>query len=210
MNQREGKPEPGTSAITRECEAASDLANRFARRWDRQPRRRSLRGRCVLVAALACAVSIPGGAGRPRAPDKLAGPPANDYARATGSAATRLVTGSSVGQPPSAAMDVKLTALPDAELPRASTCASDDAASFAGFVRFEQWHSAGRYEISVTPDAWIDVVQDDNYVPPVAISGAVACPPLRKSRQFHPPSSPFFLHITKPPPHPPPAPPPLI
>src|SRR5260370_9535578 len=121
MDERAGQPSPGTSAITSEWEAASDLANRFARRWDRQPRRRSLRGRCVLVAALACAVSIPGCAGRPRTPDKVAGPPANDYARSTGSAATRLVTGSSVGQPPLAAMDLTLTALPDPEPPVSST-----------------------------------------------------------------------------------------
>jgi len=120
-----------------------------------------------------------------------------DYVPSTGSAATRLVTGSSVGLPPSAAMDVKLTALPDAELPRASTCASDDPASFAGFVRFEQWHSAGRYEISVAPDAWIDVVQDDADVPPVAISGAVACPGRRKSGQFELRASAVLLQITR-------------
>jgi hypothetical protein len=94
-------------------------------------------------------------------------------------------------------MDVKLTALPDAELPRASTCASEDPASFAGFVRFEHWHGAGRYEISVTPESWIDVVQNDDYVPPVAISGAVACPGLRKSGQFELRASAVLLQITR-------------
>src|SRR5689334_21301086 len=84
-----------------------------------------------------------------------------------GLATAALQSGSQIGWPPSAPMLVKLQRLPEAALPRTLVCSPHRPGTFAGFVGFDRLDSVGKYDIAVTPDARIDVVQDRRDVPPV-------------------------------------------
>lgn len=57
-----------------------------------------------------------------------------------------------------------------------------------GMVTLE-WVSAGRYQVTLSSDAWIDVVQDDRRLPILASTQRWDCPGIRLSVQFEIPDS---------------------
>ena len=56
--------------------------------------------------------------------------------------------------------------------------------------------SPGRYKITLSDAGWIDVIQDGQYLKPVAFTGALDCPGLRKSVEFDIGPAPFTLQLS--------------
>ena len=63
-----------------------------------------------------------------------------------------------------------------------------------GVVTLE-WISAGRYQISLSADVWLDAVQNDRRLVPVAVSSRADCPGIRQSVQFEVDSVPLTLQF---------------
>ncbi len=55
---------------------------------------------------------------------------------------------------------------------------------------------AGVYQVSLSDEAWIDVVQDGRYARSVGSTGRSDCPGLRKSVRFELSASPFVVQIS--------------
>ncbi len=70
----------------------------------------------------------------------------------------------------------------DAGLPKPSQRAQKPG-TFAGYLRLGQI-PAGTYAISVSDYAWIDVLQDGNYLKPTDSSGVSGCNGIRKTMKF--------------------------
>ncbi|MGH8429908.1 MAG: hypothetical protein ACREUF_05855 [Solimonas sp.] len=63
-----------------------------------------------------------------------------------------------------------------------------------GVVTLE-WISAGRYQVTLSADAWIDAVQNDRRLPILASTSRSDCPGIRQSVQFEVASQPLTLQF---------------
>jgi hypothetical protein len=63
-----------------------------------------------------------------------------------------------------------------------------------GVVTLE-WISAGRYQVTLSAEAWIDAVQNDRRLPMLASTSRVDCPGIRQSVQFEVSSQPLTLQF---------------
>jgi hypothetical protein len=63
-----------------------------------------------------------------------------------------------------------------------------------GVVTLE-WIAAGRYQITLSGDAWVDAVQNDRRLPMLASSSRDDCPGIRQSVQFEIASVPLTLQF---------------
>jgi hypothetical protein len=95
-----------------------------------------------------------------------------------------------------AALSVALVPLADARLELPPERAPKDPASFAGLVKFAPAAEAGAYAVTLAAGAWIDVVQDGAYLKPLAFTGALDCPHVRKSVRFRIAPGPFTLQLS--------------
>jgi len=91
---------------------------------------------------------------------------------------------------------VKLALLPAAEakLPLAPARVPKDG-SFAGFVRLDKPSAGGTWRVTLTANAWIEVVQDGKLLPVKDFSGVTGCDGLRKSVKFELTAQPFVVEI---------------
>lgn len=65
---------------------------------------------------------------------------------------------------------------------------------YGGVVTLE-WIAAGRYQVTISGDAWIDVVQSDRRLPALASTSRDDCPGIRLSLQFEVESLPLTLQF---------------
>ncbi len=65
---------------------------------------------------------------------------------------------------------------------------------YGGIVTLE-WIAAGRYQITLSGDAWIDAVQNDRRLPVLASASRDDCPGIRLSVQFEIESRPLTLQF---------------
>jgi hypothetical protein len=65
---------------------------------------------------------------------------------------------------------------------------------YGGVVTLE-WIAAGRYQITLSGDAWIDAVQNDKRLPMLASTSRDDCPGIRMSVQFEIKSVPLTLQF---------------
>jgi len=65
-----------------------------------------------------------------------------------------------------------------------------------GIVRLPAPIQAGVYQITLSDEAWVDVVQNGGYAKSIGSSGRGDCPGLRKSVRFDVASSPIVLQIS--------------
>ena len=70
--------------------------------------------------------------------------------------------------------------------------AADDG--YGGVVTLE-WIAAGRYQVTLSADAWIDAVQNDKRLPILASTSRDDCPGIRQSVQFEITSVPLTLQF---------------
>ena len=59
-----------------------------------------------------------------------------------------------------------------------------------------EWISAGRYQVTLSGEAWIDAVQNDRRLPVLASTSRNDCPGVRQSVQFEVDSLPLTLQIS--------------
>lgn len=86
------------------------------------------------------------------------------------------------------ASDVKFV-LPPERKPKA-------AAGFAGTLSLPAPPKSGIYQVTLSDEAWIDLVQDGHYAHSVGSTGRSDCPGLRKSVRFDLGPSPFVLQLS--------------
>jgi hypothetical protein len=67
---------------------------------------------------------------------------------------------------------------------------------FGGAIRFPALDIPGIYQVTLSEEAWIDVVQDDRYARSVGSTGRGDCPGLRKSVRLDLGAAPFVLQIS--------------
>jgi hypothetical protein len=65
---------------------------------------------------------------------------------------------------------------------------------YGGVVTLE-WIAAGRYQITLSGDAWVDAVQNDKRLPMLASTSRDDCPGIRTSVQFDVKSQPLTLQF---------------
>lgn len=65
---------------------------------------------------------------------------------------------------------------------------------FGGVVTLE-WISAGRYQVTLSGEAWIDALQNDRRLPVLASTSRNDCPGVRQSVQFDVDSLPLTLQF---------------
>jgi hypothetical protein len=65
---------------------------------------------------------------------------------------------------------------------------------YGGVVTLE-WIAAGRYQITLSGDAWVDAVQNDKRLPMLASTSRDDCPGIRMSVQFEVKSVPLTLQF---------------
>lgn len=65
---------------------------------------------------------------------------------------------------------------------------------YGGVVTLE-WIAAGRYQITLSGDAWVDAVQNDKRLPMLASTSRDDCPGIRRSVQFEIKSLPLTLQF---------------
>jgi hypothetical protein len=67
---------------------------------------------------------------------------------------------------------------------------------FGGIVRLPALDKPGIYQVTLSEEAWIDVVQDGRYARSVGSSRRSDCPGLRKSVRFQLGAAPFVLQLS--------------
>lgn len=65
---------------------------------------------------------------------------------------------------------------------------------YGGVVTLE-WIAAGRYQVTLSADAWVDAVQNDKRLPILASTSSDDCPGVRQSVQFEIKSVPLTLQF---------------
>ncbi|MBV8962167.1 MAG: hypothetical protein JOY97_03625, partial [Hyphomicrobiales bacterium] len=68
--------------------------------------------------------------------------------------------------------------------------------SWAGVVYYSAASGNGRYKLSLSDGAWIDVIQGAHELKPLAFTGATDCPNIRKSLQFELGPAPFTVEVS--------------
>ena len=67
---------------------------------------------------------------------------------------------------------------------------------FGGAIKFPALEKAGIYQITLSDEAWLDVVQDGRYARSVGSTGRGDCPSLRKSVRLELTATPFALQVS--------------
>jgi hypothetical protein len=67
---------------------------------------------------------------------------------------------------------------------------------FGGAIHFPTLDKPGIYQVTLSEEAWIDVVQDNRYARSVGSTGRGDCPGLRKSVRLDLAAAPFVLQIS--------------
>jgi hypothetical protein len=94
------------------------------------------------------------------------------------------------------AIAVSLAPLANAKLKLPPERTSSNASSLAGSVEFAGAAHKATYAVTLSASAWIDVVQDGKYLRPIAYTGALECPGVRKSVKFAIGPGPFTLQVS--------------
>lgn len=107
-------------------------------------------------------------------------------------------TGETLATPPNdRAITVKLAPAESVALPAppTGTPKSDHSPRFAGVVNFKSIPEAD-YQIALSDNGWIDVVQNGKALEATGHTGAPDCADIRKSVRFEIASAPFAIQIT--------------
>jgi hypothetical protein len=147
------------------------------------------------VAVLALLVAGPALAEEPSGCDKFAwditGPQALLAAPAETAGAAAFDRGKAV------AISVPLSPLGEAKLAMPPERAPKNSDSYAGSVPFAAGgDGTATYRVSLSANAWIDVVQDGGYVKSGRFTGARDCTGIRKSVEFAIGPGPFIVQLS--------------
>lgn len=144
----------------------------------------------VVLAALVAAA--PALAQEPSGCDKFKWP--LDRERASMAAAIGLQSGAAAD--PAAAVQLALVPQAQAALPMPPERAPKSASAYGGYVRFAAPSRSGNYRVTISANAWIDVVQDGKVVHAGEFSGVTGCEGVRKSVKFQLAAAPFVVQLS--------------
>jgi hypothetical protein len=134
-------------------------------------------------------------ADEPSGCDKFKWPIDRERAALTAPDRARLASGAELAALPASGVTLALVAPAEAKLPTPPERAPKKG-TFAGFASVKAAPKAGLYTVSLSSGGWLDVVQDGNFLKPVAFSGATDCDGIRKTVKFDLSASPFVLQIS--------------
>lgn len=146
-----------------------------------------------LIIALTLMGSAPAWAAEPSGCDKFKWPIDRERAALTAPDRATLTSGGEATT--SKGITLTLVAPTSAHLPSPPERTPKEG-TFAGFASFKPAPKAGLYTISLSAAAWLDVVQDDEVLKPVAFSSATDCNGIRKSMQYDLSGGPFVVQIS--------------
>ncbi len=140
--------------------------------------------RFAIVVILGCLFAVPVHAQEPVGCDKFKWPLEQERTLLTSGKAIAVASGSSLKSSLPVALTLSLAPFADAKLPTAPERAPRLPTSFAGFLQVAAPAHDGTYKISLSSEAWIDVMQAGHMVKSMAFSGATGCEGIRKSVKF--------------------------
>ncbi len=149
----------------------------------------------LLVALLAFTAAPVWAAEEPSGCDKFKWPIEHERAVLTAPDRIKLNSGSDVAAVPSTGITLALVTPADAKLPSPPERAPKDG-TMAGFANFKATPKAGIYTISLSNGAWVDVVQNGQFLKPKAFSGATDCDGIRKTMKYELAAQPFVLQVS--------------
>ncbi|MGD0183622.1 MAG: hypothetical protein ABSC25_00045 [Roseiarcus sp.] len=159
----------------------------------RRPRRAERPFRGLLLVATLLGPALAQGA-EPSGCDKFKWPLAHERSALSAPDLARLEPGAALSF--DAAARVRLAPLAEAKLAMAPERAPKASPSWAGAIELAAPAAAGTYKVSLSGEGWIDVVQEGRFVKPVAFSGALDCPSLRKSVKFPLEAEPLTIQLS--------------
>jgi hypothetical protein len=145
------------------------------------------------VACLAALLATPAWAEEPVGCDKFKWPVEKEMAALRAPSLKVLASGSNVSTIPFAGTIV-LTPAADAKLSRPPERAPKEG-TFAGLLSVAGG-SAGTYSISLSDPAWMDVLQNNQFVKAKAFSGVQGCEGIRKVVHFELTAEPFIVQFS--------------
>lgn len=149
--------------------------------------------RRTLLVTLALLIAAPALAQEPSGCDKFKWPLEKE--RALLAHAAPISSGGELPATLTAAVKIALAPVADAKLPTPPTRAPKPD-TYAGFVRVAAPVKAGTYKVTLTDNAWVEVVQDGQNLKTGAFSGVHGCEGLRKSVKFDLKEAPFVVTIS--------------
>jgi hypothetical protein len=158
---------------------------------------RSIDVSIVVLAALLVSASVPVGAAQEVAGcDKFAWPLTKERAWFAAADKVTVTAGGTLAVVPRGAFVVRLQpggrasfALPPERQPKSSGW-------FGGAVSLPAVARSGIYQVTLSDEAWIDVVQDGRYARSVGSSGRHDCPGMRKSVRLELEATRFVLQLS--------------
>lgn len=128
--------------------------------------------------------------------DKFAWPLARERTLLIAASKASVEAGDTLAAPPTEAVTLRLRpsaeavfALPPERKPKAEKWSG-------GLIRLPAPDKSGIYQITLSDEAWIDVVQDGRYARSVGNTGRSDCPGVRKSVRFELSVAPFVVQVS--------------
>ena len=147
----------------------------------------------ALAAVLATLEAPRAWAQEPVGCDKFKWDVARERAMLSRADAPKLASGSDLTATLSQAVVLDLQSQADAKLPSPPERAQKPG-TFAGFATVDV--SPGTYSISLSAAAWIDVLQNGNFLKPKAFSGVTGCDGIRKIVKFDLAAGPAIIQLS--------------
>ena len=152
--------------------------------------------RSTALALVACMLTGPALAEEPAGCDKFKWPIETERSLLTGKTIANVASGANVAWALPVAANVTLVPFADAKLPAAPERTPKLANSFAGYLQVAAPAKVGTYKITLSAEAWVDVVQDGRLVKSQGFSGAPGCEGVRKSVKFPLQAQPFTVQFS--------------
>jgi hypothetical protein len=152
--------------------------------------------RAAAVFLTWCLIAAPALAEEPVGCDKFAWPLDKERALLTSANTVTVASGMKLALPLPVAVTIDLSPFADAKLPMAPERAPRQPSSFAGYVAVPAPPQAANYKVTLSSEAWIDVVQNGHFLKSVAHTGASGCEGIRKSVKFNLDAAPFTVQLS--------------
>jgi len=149
--------------------------------------------RTTIISAVLAALVSPAFAQEPVGCDKFKWPVEREMAALRSADLKTVASGSDLAGLPFAAK-ITLRAPKDAALPMPPERAPKDG-TFAGFLS-SKGVAAGVYSVSLSEGAWLDVVQNGQFLKVKSFSGVQGCDGIRKVVKFELGGAPFTLQLS--------------
>jgi hypothetical protein len=94
------------------------------------------------------------------------------------------------------AVRLKLKRLDEVQFTRAPERRPKNPESFAGLLEADSIQQPGLYQVTLSQEAWVDVIQNDAFVKSTAHSGKRGCAEVRKSVRFELGKGPAVIQIS--------------